>query len=158
MVDRYSNNSELLPLLSFTHTCTHAHMHICTHTHAYTHMHTHTHTHTHRSFVYLSNLLVSLSLVHKVAIVSEKGEVKGHLTVSIRFMSGEQGIINVVITVFDPSSSLHPSLSFLSPSLSPPSPSPMLFYFLSEEEVDDRTHNHSTVINFTNIPATPVRE
>ena len=42
-----------------------------------------------RSFVYLSNLLVPLSLVHKVAIVSEKGEVKGHLTVSIRFMAGE---------------------------------------------------------------------
>ena len=42
-----------------------------------------------RSFVYLSNLLVPLSLVHKVVIVSEKGEVKGHLTVSIRFMAGE---------------------------------------------------------------------
>ena len=30
-----------------------------------------------------------LSLVHDVAIVSEQGEVKGHLTVSVRFMSGE---------------------------------------------------------------------
>ena len=42
-----------------------------------------------RSFVYLSNLLVPISLVHDVAIVSDKGEVKGHLTVSVRFMSGE---------------------------------------------------------------------
>ena len=41
-----------------------------------------------RSFVYLSNLLVPLSLVHKVAIVSEKGEVKGHVTISVRFMPG----------------------------------------------------------------------
>lgn len=41
-----------------------------------------------RSFVYLSNLLHPTSLVHKVAIVSERGEVKGHLTVSIRFMPG----------------------------------------------------------------------
>ena len=43
-----------------------------------------------RSFVYLSNLLVPLSLVHDVAIVSDKGEVKGHLTVSVRFMSGKR--------------------------------------------------------------------
>ena len=42
-----------------------------------------------RSFVYLSNLLIPLSLVHKLAVVNEKGEVKGHLTVSIRFVSGK---------------------------------------------------------------------
>ena len=46
-----------------------------------------------RCFVYLSNLLVPLSLVHDVAIVSDQGEVKGHLTVSVRFMSGECGMI-----------------------------------------------------------------
>lgn len=40
------------------------------------------------SYVFLTNLLVPLSLVQKVAIVSEKGEVRGHLTVSIRYMSG----------------------------------------------------------------------
>ena len=45
-----------------------------------------------RSFVYLSNLLVPLSLVHKVAIVSEKGEVKGHVTISVRFMPGVRQI------------------------------------------------------------------
>jgi kinesin family protein 1 len=37
-----------------------------------------------RSFVYMSNLLVFSHLVSKVTIVNEKGEVKGHLTVSIR--------------------------------------------------------------------------
>ena len=42
-----------------------------------------------RSFVYLSNLLVPFSLVHNVAVVGEKGEVKGHMTVSVRFMEGE---------------------------------------------------------------------
>ena len=42
-----------------------------------------------RGFVYLSNLLVPLSLVHDVAIVSDQGEVKGHLTVSVRFMAGK---------------------------------------------------------------------
>lgn len=40
------------------------------------------------SYVFLSNLLVPVSLVRKVAIVGEKGEVKGHLTVSIRYMAG----------------------------------------------------------------------
>jgi flagellar biosynthesis chaperone FliJ len=43
-----------------------------------------------RSFVYLSNLLQPTSLVHQVAIVSERGEVKGHLTVSVRFMPEEE--------------------------------------------------------------------
>ena len=42
-----------------------------------------------RSFVYLSNLLVPFSLVHNVAVVGEKGEVKGHMTVSVRFMEGQ---------------------------------------------------------------------
>ena len=42
-----------------------------------------------RSYVYLSNLLLPSSLVYRVAVVSEKGEVRGHLTVSIRYLSGE---------------------------------------------------------------------
>ena len=41
-----------------------------------------------RSYVYLTNLLIPISLVHKVAVVGEKGEVKGHVTISIRFMQG----------------------------------------------------------------------
>ena len=36
-----------------------------------------------------------LSLVHDVAIVSKKGEVKGHLTVSVRFMSGKRIILYI---------------------------------------------------------------
>ena len=84
----------------------------------------HTHTHTHRSFVFLSNLLVSLSLVHTVAIVSEKGEVKGHLTVSIRFMSGKpcKFFCSVVPWIlFTTLSSLLPP----SPSTSTALPSPL---------------------------------
>lgn len=41
-----------------------------------------------RSFVYLSNLLYPVPLVHRVAIVSEKGEVKGFLRVAVQAISG----------------------------------------------------------------------
>ncbi len=41
-----------------------------------------------RSYVYLTNLLLPHSLVHKVAVVGEKGEVKGHVTISVRVMQG----------------------------------------------------------------------
>ncbi|VDP17466.1 unnamed protein product [Soboliphyme baturini] len=37
-----------------------------------------------RAFVYLTNLLHNFSLVHKVAIVNEKGDVKGYLRVGIQ--------------------------------------------------------------------------
>ena len=37
-----------------------------------------------RSFVYLSNLLHRVPLIHKVAIVSEKGVVKGWLSVALQ--------------------------------------------------------------------------
>lgn len=37
-----------------------------------------------RSFVYLSNLLHNVPLIHKVAIVSEKGVVKGWLSVALQ--------------------------------------------------------------------------
>ncbi len=37
-----------------------------------------------RSFVYLSNLLHNIPLIHKVAIVSEKGAVKGWLSVALQ--------------------------------------------------------------------------
>lgn len=42
-----------------------------------------------RSFVYLSGLLIPIPIVHEVVIASEKGEVKGHLTVSTRFIEGK---------------------------------------------------------------------
>jgi hypothetical protein len=37
-----------------------------------------------RSFVYLSNLLHNVPLIHKVAIVSDKGVVKGWLSVALQ--------------------------------------------------------------------------
>lgn len=44
-----------------------------------------------RAFVYLSNLLYPVPLVHRVAIVSEKGEVKGFLRVAVQAISGVWG-------------------------------------------------------------------
>ncbi|XP_037324666.2 kinesin-like protein KIF1A isoform X11 [Pungitius pungitius] len=41
-----------------------------------------------RAFVYLSNLLYPVPLVHRVAIVSERGEVKGFLRVAVQAISG----------------------------------------------------------------------
>ncbi|KAB0403644.1 hypothetical protein E2I00_000341, partial [Balaenoptera physalus] len=43
-----------------------------------------------RAFVYLSNLLYPVPLVHRVAIVSEKGEVKGFLRVAVQAISAAQ--------------------------------------------------------------------
>ncbi|CAF0753828.1 unnamed protein product [Didymodactylos carnosus] len=37
-----------------------------------------------RAFIYLSNLFHSIPLVHKVAIVNEKGEIKGYLKVAVQ--------------------------------------------------------------------------
>jgi len=42
-----------------------------------------------RSFVYLSNLLYSLPLIQKVAIVNEKGDVKGYLRVAVQPVLGK---------------------------------------------------------------------
>lgn len=44
-----------------------------------------------RAFVYLSNLLYPVPLVHRVAVVSEKGEVKGFLRVAVQATSGAWG-------------------------------------------------------------------
>lgn len=41
--------------------------------------------------MYLSNLLYPVPLVHRVAIVSEKGEVKGFLRVAVQAISGVCG-------------------------------------------------------------------
>ncbi|XP_016138271.1 kinesin-like protein KIF1A [Sinocyclocheilus grahami] len=43
-----------------------------------------------RAFVYLSNLLYPVPLVHRVAIVNEKGEVKGFLRVAIQAISADE--------------------------------------------------------------------
>ncbi|XP_031354518.1 kinesin-like protein unc-104 isoform X5 [Photinus pyralis] len=42
-----------------------------------------------RGFVYLSNLLYPVTLVHKVAIVSEKGDVRGYLRVAVQAVIDE---------------------------------------------------------------------
>lgn len=48
-----------------------------------------------RAFVYLSNLLYPVPLVHRVAIVSEKGEVKGFLRVAVQAISGKAWILSL---------------------------------------------------------------
>lgn len=37
-----------------------------------------------RSFIYLSNLLYPVPLVHKVAIVNERGDVRGYLRIAVQ--------------------------------------------------------------------------
>ena len=41
-----------------------------------------------RAFVYLSNLLYPVPLVHRVAIVTEKGDVQGFLRVAVQAIAG----------------------------------------------------------------------
>lgn len=48
--------------------------------------------------MYLTNLLRGVPLVHKVAIVNEKGEVKGYLRVGIQIVT--RGDVIDLITVF----------------------------------------------------------
>lgn len=48
-----------------------------------------------RAFVYLSNLLYPVPLVHRVAIVSERGEVKGFLRVAVQAISGKAQTLGV---------------------------------------------------------------
>ncbi|XP_076846544.1 kinesin-like protein KIF1A isoform X16 [Brachyhypopomus gauderio] len=43
-----------------------------------------------RAFVYLSNLLYPVPLVHRVSVVSEKGEVKGFLRVAVQAISADE--------------------------------------------------------------------
>ncbi|KAJ8378894.1 hypothetical protein AAFF_G00233280 [Aldrovandia affinis] len=43
-----------------------------------------------RAFVYLSNLLYPVPLVHRVAIVTEKGEVRGFLRVGVQAIAGDE--------------------------------------------------------------------
>lgn len=43
-----------------------------------------------RAFVYLSNLLYPVPLVHRIAIVNEKGEVKGFLRVAVQAISADE--------------------------------------------------------------------
>ncbi|XP_055916350.1 kinesin-like protein unc-104 isoform X2 [Eupeodes corollae] len=45
-----------------------------------------------RSFVYLSNLLYPVPLVHKVAIVNERGDVRGYLRIAVQPVLDEESI------------------------------------------------------------------
>lgn len=45
-----------------------------------------------RSFVYLSNLLYPVPLVHKVAIVNERGDVRGYLRIAVQPVMDEETI------------------------------------------------------------------
>lgn len=45
-----------------------------------------------RSFIYLSNLLYPVPLVHKVAIVNERGDVKGYLRVAVQPVLDEESV------------------------------------------------------------------
>ena len=58
-----------------------------------------------RAFVYLSNLLYPVPLVHRVAIVSEKGEVKGFLRVAVQAISGTniqaEGLFEIAAFIWD---------------------------------------------------------
>ncbi|XP_065219254.1 kinesin-like protein unc-104 isoform X1 [Planococcus citri] len=47
-----------------------------------------------RSFVYLSNLLYPVPLIHKIAIVNEKGDVKGYLRVAVQAVSAGDEVID----------------------------------------------------------------
>lgn len=42
-----------------------------------------------RGFVYLSNLLYPITLIHKVSIVNEKGDVRGYLRVAVQAVMDE---------------------------------------------------------------------
>lgn len=46
-----------------------------------------------RAFVYLSHLLFPVPLVHLVAIISQQGEVKGSLRVSVQAVSGKPQLL-----------------------------------------------------------------
>lgn len=54
-----------------------------------------------RSFVYLSNLLYPVPLVHKVAIVNERGDVRGYLRIAVQpvlvsVVAGEMFSSNII--------------------------------------------------------------
>ena len=42
-----------------------------------------------RAFVYLSNLMYPVPLIHRIAIVNERGDVKGFLRVAVQAILGE---------------------------------------------------------------------
>jgi len=51
-----------------------------------------------RSFVYLSNLMYPVPLIHKVAIVNEKGDVKGYLRIAVQAVAGNYRLWILVLS------------------------------------------------------------
>lgn len=68
-----------------------------------------------RSFVYLSNLLYPVPLVHKVAIVNERGDVRGFLRIAVQPVMDEEsidfnnGVKQSAKILFDDDAKPHPS-------------------------------------------------
>lgn len=56
-----------------------------------------------RSFIYLSNLLYPVPLVHKVAIVNERGDVRGYLRIAVQPV-----LVRKLFNCHSQSSRLHP--------------------------------------------------
>ena len=42
-----------------------------------------------RAYVYLSNLMYPVPLIHRLAIVNDKGDVKGYLRVAVQVILGK---------------------------------------------------------------------
>ena len=42
-----------------------------------------------RAFVYLSNLMYPVPLIHRLAVVNDKGDVKGYLRVAVQVILGK---------------------------------------------------------------------
>ena len=42
-----------------------------------------------RAYVYLSNLMYPVPLIHRLAVVNDKGDVKGYLRVAVQLILGK---------------------------------------------------------------------
>lgn len=68
-----------------------------------------------RSFIYLSNLLYPVPLVHKVAIVNERGDVRGYLRIAVQPVMDEEsiefnnGVKQSAKIIFDDDTKAHPT-------------------------------------------------
>ena len=51
-----------------------------------------------RAYVYLSNLMYPVPLIHRLAVVNDKGDVKGYLRVAVQLILGKT-ISELIITV-----------------------------------------------------------
>ena len=46
-----------------------------------------------RAYVYLSNLMYPVPLIHRLAVVNDKGDVKGYLRVAVQVILGKFSVI-----------------------------------------------------------------